>query len=279
MKTTTGNTFVSNRRANYVVKVEDNKTKYRYDFVLVPNIGFLADSTPLLNDCELKLSFDRAPGSTSLLRLKGTDDAPYLEIKGCHAVTEWVSSPNMVEYFEKIDDNPIIYKFDEVEVLCKPLPMNDRIIRLDNIKRGDIPKYIFAGIIPTESLNGDELKSSTNFACHNVEELNLTLNGNSVNGYPISVESCSDTNVLYQFNETLGRLHNNGCGHGLKKAHFQSNFIWAHCFEAQTTSNGWIEMEIKLKTAFATSHTMVVWIISEASFSIDKFHTVEQNNY
>ena len=106
----------------------------------------------------------------------------------------------------------------------------------------------------------------------------MLLNGTSVNGYPINHQDCSETNVLYQFNETVGRLHNNGCGSGLKKAQFQSNFIWAHYFEAQTISNGSIEMEIKLKDALTTSHTMVVWTVSESSFSIDKFHTVEQIN-
>ena len=273
------NSFQANRRALYHKTVEGGKTKYRYDFVLTPNLGFLADSMPLLNNCELKLSFDRAPGSTSLLRVKGTDDAPYLEIKDCHAVTEWVSSPEIVEVFEDIEHNPIIYKYDEVEVLCKPLPMHERVIRLDNIKRGNIPKYIFAAIIPTSAINGDVTKSSTCFGCYGVEECNLTLNGHSVNGYPINVHEGSDTNVMYQFNDTIGRLHNNSCGYGMKKSQFQTNFIWAHHFEAKTTNHGLIEMEIKLKNALVSSYSMVVWLIAPSSVSIDKYHNVERKNF
>ena len=271
--------FETNRRAHYDKVVNDGKTKYRYEFVLTPNLGFLADSKPLLNNCELKLCFDRTPGSTSLLRVKGTTEAPYLEIKDCHAVTEWVSSPTIVEVFDEIEHNPTVYKYDEIEVLCKPLPIGERIIRLDNINRGEIPKYIFAGIISTSALNGDVSKSSTNFGCNQVEEFNLTLNGHSVNGFPINVNNNSDTNVLYQFNDTIGRLHNNSCGYGMKKAQFQTNFIWAHHFEAQTTNNGLIEMEVKLKNALTTSYTMVVWLIAPRSFSIDKYHNVKRNNF
>ena len=185
----------------------------------------------------------------------------------------------MASYFKSVENNPIVYKYDEIEVMTKSLPLNERIIRLDNIRGGNIPTYVFAAMIPSAALSGDETLSSTNFACNDVQQLNITLNGHSVNGYPINVHECSDTNVLYQFNDTVGRLHNNGCGHGLKKAHFQSNFIWAHHFEAEVTSQGWIGMDITLKEPLTKSFNMVIWMIYPMSVSIDKFHTVERQTH
>ena len=39
-----------------------------YEFVITPNIGFLASPMPLMKDTELKLSFDRAPAKVALLK-------------------------------------------------------------------------------------------------------------------------------------------------------------------------------------------------------------------
>ena len=255
-------------------------TNIRYEFALCPNVGFLASPDLLMKDCELKITFDRAAVENALVQVAApTTECKTLEIKDCVAVTEWVSSPSMTSFFKDVENNPIVYKYDEIEVLAKPLPMNDRIIRLDNLKGGNIPTYLFAGMIPTAALTGDVTLSSTNFACNNVEQLNISLNGHSVTGFPIDVHECSDTNVLYQFNDTIGRLHNNGCGHGLKKAHFISNFIWAHHFEAEITSQGWIGMDIKLKEPLTKSYTMVVWLIYPMSVTIDKFHNIEKQSH
>ena len=271
--------FQTHRRDHYDKVVVDGKAKYRYEFVFVPNIGFLSDSIPLLNDCELTLTFERAPASAALLRVKGADEAPDLEIKDCHAVTQWVSSPSMASFFKDVEHNPIVYKFDEIEVLTKNIPMHERIIRLDNIRGGNIPTYIFAGMISSDALSGDASLSSTNFACNNIQQFNITLNGHSVNGYPINVNNNSDTNVLYQFNDTIGRLHNNACGYGMKKSQFQCNYIWAHHFEAEITSQGWIGMDITLKEALTKNYSLIIWLVFPASVSIDKFHTVERNSH
>ena len=263
------------RRGGYHFSTTSGKKTYRYEFVLIPNLGFLADPLPLLKDCELKLNFDRASSATAIMSSNDVE-APYLEIKDCFATTEWVSSPSLRDYFQGIDYNPIVYKYDEVEVLAKPLPMHTTNLRLDNLRGGNIPSYIFSAIIPTDATNGDLAKSSTNFACHNVAELNITLNGHSVSGYPIEIKNESDTNALFQFNDAIGRTYNNNCCGGLSKINFKTNFLWSHHFEAEETSQGWIGMDIKLSEAFTTSHTMIVWIIYPMSVSIDKYHQVEK---
>ena len=89
-----------------------------YDFVFIPNCGFLNSNLPLLNNCELKLSFDRANAEIALLKLTNdtiTDDATGspIEIKDCYAITEYISSEYYRNYFNKIDDRPIQYNFEE----------------------------------------------------------------------------------------------------------------------------------------------------------------------
>ena len=272
----TSKAVIDKRQLGYHVNTSTSgKSSHIYEFVMIPNIGFLGDPTPLLNNCELKLNFDRSPAACAIMSSQEVE-APYLEIKDCHAVTEWVSSANLKNYFAQIEYNPISYRYDEIEVLCKPLPMGTKNLRLDNLRGGNIPSYIFAGIIATDAINGDLALSSTNFACHNVTDINITLNGNSVTGYPMEIKNCSDTNAMFQFNDTIGRTYNNKCCAGLKKAHFYSNYIWAHRFEAEETAQGWIGIDIKVSEPFTSSYTMVIWLIYETSFTIDKYHQVER---
>lgn len=144
-------------------------TNEKYEFIICPNIGFLASPDLLMKDCELRLSFDRSPPSTSLVECGAvTNECAGIEIKDCYAVTEYVSSPNLRQYFDSIDSNPLVYEYDDCEVILKSIPLNDTDIRFDSIRGGNIPEYVFAAIIPQAALNGDFTKSSTYFKRHKV---------------------------------------------------------------------------------------------------------------
>ena len=106
--------YQDNRR-ECAVKIGD---KYRWEFVFSPNVGFLGNPEPLIKDCELKLSFDRAPAYNSVLRLDGDTryETPF-EIKDVVAISEYVSSESMVNYFDRINYSPIRYEFDDCDVL------------------------------------------------------------------------------------------------------------------------------------------------------------------
>ena len=157
---------------------DSTRKKYIYEFIISPTMGFLGSPEPLMPDCELKLSFDRTPFSNAIVEM-GTpnETCTKLEIKDCVAYTEYVSSPSLQQYFAKIDTNPIIYQYDECEVLIKNIPKTETTIRFDNLKGGNIPSYLFAAVIPQAALDGDIENSSTYFQHENVEEFNITLNG------------------------------------------------------------------------------------------------------
>ena len=62
--------YLTNRK-DCCVKVNG---KNRWEFAFSPNVGFLGNAEPLIKDCELKLSFDRAPPYNSVLKLNGEKD-------------------------------------------------------------------------------------------------------------------------------------------------------------------------------------------------------------
>ena len=256
----------------------DNAT-IRYEFVFTPNTGFLASPDLLLKDTELKISFDRTNPGTSLLQTSSIEtECKYLEIKDCYAITEYVSSQEIRDYFEVIESRPFIYEYEEVEVLVKNLPLHETDIRFDNIRGGSLPSFMFVGLIPQNALNGDFQLSSTNFKCQNLTDLNITLNGNSVHGYPINIKNNSPIFPLLKFLDVTGQLYNSETGSSTRVIDYEYNFVHAHLFEAESSETGWISVNFKLSTAPAEPMSMVLWFVSRCGLTIDKFHSVERVN-
>ena len=109
-----------------------------------------------------------------------------------------------------------------------------------------------------------------------MNELNITLNGNSVNGYPISLKNNSSLPAMHKFLDVTGRLYNSSSGTNLDTREFKYNFIWAHKFEGESTGQGWLGMDIKLDSEYDENMTLVVWIISASALTLDKFHQIEK---
>ena len=281
----TGKTSLTDVKARNIVEFrrsgidsvqEEGKTYYYYEFSFQPNIGILADSDPLMTDCELVLDFGRAKPETSVIKIAAGDSLTSIELLHCHAVTEYVSSPALRSYFQTIDQNPIVYNYDNIDVYANQLPLNDTVVRFHNIKGGNMPSYVFAGIIPTSAISGDEERSSTGFEWNNVKEFNFTLNGVSCNGFPINLRHKGSVVPLQQFHDVCGRLLNTEAGSGLTLTKFETNYIWAHRFEAERTAYGTIGIDLKLEQLLDYNATLIVWIVSPQSLSIDKFHQIEQ---
>ena len=115
-ETLNASTSFKQNRLYSAIKIDGGK--HRWEFSFSPNFGFLGNPDELLNQCELKLSFDRAPPYNSVLKLEDTKDlAKPFELKDVVAITEYVSSPTIREKFSMIDYRPFIYEFEECDVL------------------------------------------------------------------------------------------------------------------------------------------------------------------
>ena len=252
---------------------------YRYEFIFTPCNGFLQSSEPLMKDCELKIRFERAPWNVAIQAISDNPEPiTEIELKDVHAITEYISSPNLRTYFDKIDNNPIVYQYEESDAIVKTLPQNETEIRIDGIKGGNLPSYVFAGIIPQSSLLGDAKHSSTCFKAYGVKEFNLTLNGNSVNGFPMTIKNECPVLPMHKFFDTTNRFHNVKAGENISQSNFLVNWIWGHKFESEHASQGWLGVNLKLDAPFTESMSLVIWFVSPCAISIDKFHQLERIN-
>ena len=160
--------FLNNRRSFKTTEGDFHE----WDFIIFPMCGFLANNEPLPKDCELKLSFDRASPYNSILKMDGAApdiDEP-ITIKDVVATTEYISSPYLRDYFSGINHSPILFKYDECEVMIKNIPSSETELRFDNLRGGNTPQCLFVGILPQSCLQGDKALSSTYFTQNNVKE-------------------------------------------------------------------------------------------------------------
>ena len=268
-----------------VMAYEVNSGKLTYEFTLTPSIGFLGSPDPLLTDCELLISFDRTKAQNVLLEHAIVPDADkpvddYIKINDCMAITEWVSSQSLRDHFMTIENNPILYEFDDCEMYIKNIPASSTCIRFDNIRGGNVPEYIFAGITSQSLSKGDYAKSSTCFQQANVSEFNITLNGSSVGGYPIEIKNGCPVYPLQKFLDVTNRYYNIQCGESMSATKFGYNFLWSHKFEGEVTPQGWLGINLKLREAFTDENPMclVIWVIAKNAISVDKFHQIQKIN-
>ena len=220
-------------RKSYGTAVDPNIV---YDFCIIPTVGFLGTNDPLPVNTEVKLSFDRTVPAVSIL--SDADPGVNLEIKDCFAMTEYISSPSLRTYLDSIDTLPLRYDFEDCEVYTKNIPQGETNIRFDNLRGGNVPSHMFIGIIETAALNGDFALSSTKFSPHEVSQMNIYLNGNSVNGYSVKVQSERLVISMSKFVHCTNQIQNVDSGATLNSPEFMYNWLWSHCFEAEEASQG-----------------------------------------
>ena len=277
-----GDVIIANRQWNRY----DLSGKKVYEFAVIPNIGFLGSPDLLVKNCELKLSFDRAPSSVAILKQsEPREDIPNVfEIKDCVAITDYISSPDIRDYFSSIETKPFIYHYDDVDVIIKNIPLGETDVRFDTLRGGNTPSFMFVGLIPQKALMGDQTQSSTGFLSNNIIEMNITYNGNSVNGYPINNANNSYIYPLLKYLDVTGQLYNQNCSRTLNGPEYEYNFLWAHKFEAEPSPEGWVGVNFKFSEMIKSSNgenepmCLVAWVMFESAFTIDNYLQIDKIN-
>ena len=267
--------IIAHRRQNIPL----NDKKYIYELILTPNESFLNENHTLPPGIEMKLTFDRLAAKNSCFFI--TEDTSLqgkvLKLKDVFAQVEYISSPILRSYFDQRDYEPTTYNYDEISVLCRSVPINEQYVRLDNIKGGNTPDYVFFGLMKSKSLNGSLLSNSFCFQNNGIKEVNLTLNGNSCNGYPLRVQNDYPIWAFYKFQSTLGRLMNSSTASQNSLSDFKDMVIFSHKFEGDDTTQGWLGLTFSLAEPLKEQYTMVMWTVNNVKVTIDKFNQVEKN--
>jgi hypothetical protein len=240
--------------------IEEKDGKHIYEMILIPNDPFLNENKNLPPGVELQLSFDRLNAEFSVLKINESDEetlkGKVLTLKNVFAQVEYVSSPVLRNFSDQINNKPIAYVYDECTVLYKSLPLGEQQIRIDNIRGGNTPDFIFIGIMDTVGFAGSS--SSASIRCQNfgVNEINITLNGNSCHGYPIKVRNDFPLWPYVKFQDVLGSTLNSTLGNQIQMEQFMNQMLFAHKFEGEESHQGWIGVTLSLDKSFDTAKTL-----------------------
>ena len=59
---------------------------------------------------------------------------------------------------------------------------------------------------------------------------------------------------------------------------FKNSVIFAHKFEGEDASQGWLGVTLSLSAPLTEQHTLVMWTVQNVKASIDKYNQIDKFN-
>ena len=267
-------------RMLYYQEIDD---MMRGEFVINLDMGILNCPQPLVPGVEVKFSFERAPATFALFykdekaTTKPKDlDGKVVNIAEAFLELEYVSSPYLRNLNSTIIEKPITYYYDDCQIYYTNCAKGTTTLRVSSLCGGLTPEYLFAGFMRAKSLSPDFETTCGNFVNPGIRDVNITLNGASVHGYPISSFLPNNVTQLYsRFIQTLGRFKKTVAGGTITQTTFKDDFcLISHHFEGQMGNEGYIGFDVKFDAPAAENYVFVVFTIRNNALTIDRFHKV-----
>ena len=146
-------------------------------------------------------------------------------------------------------------RYDDCDIYMKTVNEGQTMIRFNNICGGNTPDYIFAGFCLSEALNGD-FYHSVNFKDVEMTDVNISLNGMPLQGYPMSFGNSGTMKLYSKFLDTINRSKKSIAGESIGSNYFQKYYcLISHQFEGEQSNEGWLGLEVKLKEPLNASYT------------------------
>ncbi|CAG5101999.1 Oidioi.mRNA.OKI2018_I69.chr1.g95.t1.cds [Oikopleura dioica] len=261
---------------------ETSNGNYIYELIFLPTHGFFMENKPLPQNTDLSITLYRLKHefSTMFIGENETDMLPageVLKITDAYAIAEYVSSPSLRNYFGRIKSKPITYKFNDTLITTMSLPKGRKNVQLLNVTGGNTPAYLFFGLIQTEALHGSSKIDSSNFSFfNNLVQVNVMLNGQSLNGYPQKITNQYPILPYWKYLDTLGRVSQADLSYVVSMENYKVNNIFAHEFEGEEISQGWLSFSFDFSTPLEDDYSIVIWSIVSTKLTIDEHKQVEK---
>ena len=232
-----------------------------FELLFRPPVGILNSSKPLLPKTDMVLSFDRAVSDLALISKTVNGENPLanevIPLENVFLRATYYSSPYLRNYFQTIEEKEISYKFDETQVIIKNIPQGLKNVRFSNIMGGNTPTYLFAGIIESAALIGNNQLSSTAFKQHKVLEFDLTIDGQSVQGFPVKTDNGIPILAYDTYLKATNRSFNNSVNETIPIRDFANfSFLYGHKFSGEVSENGWIGINLKLDEEYDKNYSI-----------------------
>ncbi|CAG5111060.1 Oidioi.mRNA.OKI2018_I69.chr2.g5396.t1.cds [Oikopleura dioica] len=183
-------------------EVDGNTQRWlRYDFILPLNHGIARTYQPLPANTEIRLKYQRAPASFSIMKIK--ENVTVLDNPNLASIPFNFTDP--VVTIVKPVFRAMYLKSDELDNKMRgyaqypfEMPFLDYVVRkpvlndhesdfLIDLTKGKMPSYAVFAICPITRLNGSDTECITKFTRHKLKSFEILLDNVKVEGFPLQL--------------------------------------------------------------------------------------------
>ncbi|CAG5106105.1 Oidioi.mRNA.OKI2018_I69.chr1.g2684.t1.cds [Oikopleura dioica] len=149
---------------------------------------------------------------------------------------------------------------------------------MENLFGGKTPAFLFAGIMPTSCIDGDNEGESISLTRNDLLSFDLAINGSSCTGYPMKIKADFPIEPYLKYQDVMGNLMNVKTYKVDSIFDFKKAFLFAHKFEGENEENsGWVSATLEFKDVVDKNLSLVVWTIDMVKVSIDEYGQIDKD--
>ena len=246
---------------------------FTYEIIMpIDNTIFYSDDF-LPSGQRWSLSFERAETKYStLVSVPSTDMAnvkKVLPLEDVYLMIPYVNDEKMNQMESNWVHRPISVGYDSYQLQRFSLESGSPNIRLSNIINGKLPKLLLYGIMHESAYMGSFEESSTKFSQHNLIEVDMLLNGVSVQGMPLKMTSeCVSVPYTRFLNTTKSFMDKSTSEIIPLQEYHDYHFLQVSTFSETT---GALSFEFTFSGNVPTGLILVTCSIFDVNMEIDKF--------
>ena len=246
---------------------------FTYEIVMpIDNTLFYSDDL-LPSGQRWSLSFERAETKYSTLISSSSTDissvTKVLDLEDVYLMIPYVNDEKMNQLQSNWIEKPISVGYDSYQLQRFTLEDGSSNVRLSNIINGKLPKLMLYGIMKESAYMGSFTDSCTGFHRHGLTEIDMLLNGVSIQGMPIKMTAdCVSVPYVRFLNITDSFLAKSSSQVIPIQDYHDFHFIQVATFKETT---GALSFEFSFDGNLATGYILVTCCIFDVNMEIDSY--------
>ena len=253
---------------------------YKFEIIMPIDCSIFYTGSPLPTNTPLDLSFERAMTKTSTILTKhpsttNVDDIQkVLTLEDVYLTIPIVKDQQTLEMEKDIVSRPIKLKFDDYDINRFNVPKGKTNVRLPNIITGQFPEKIYFGFIELAGQIGNYETSSTLFRLFEQIKATVYVDGNTVTGYPVTMNEDGVSQPYMKFLENSNKYLNCYSSKLISPKEFKL-FNFFHSVSLDSNSNGTITFDFDFENAVTKDLVLITCAVRQQTLAIDHYRNFE----
>lgn len=144
---------------------------------------------------------------------------------------------------------------------------------------GPIPSSIVFGFLSPTVFDGDYAKSTFKFGDHGLDQVDLQIDNQSLNGYPITMKSGNAVSFYLDYLKQTNRYENVFATGALSYANFEKyNFLVFSDLKSEGATSGQLLLKLKFSSLLSEKLLLIYMPVYEKHITFDQYMNVTVSN-